>query len=137
MFISGLLEISSNQRSAASRQISVHKPTLIAAGVTGLLVRPDDRDDLARLIARCLEDPATRARLVQAARALTIGDFSIERCAAAYGDLMREPVAPRCGRGDDRGAYRLTALARPSLNPQAVSLKSHLMSTSPGEEETP
>jgi glycosyltransferase involved in cell wall biosynthesis len=64
-----------------------------ADGVTGLLARPCDPDDLARPILQCLEDLALQARLGQAARARAIADLSIERCAEAYGDLVRGLVA--------------------------------------------
>jgi glycosyltransferase involved in cell wall biosynthesis len=67
--------------------------TLITDGVTGLLARPNDPDDLARLILRCLEAPALRAQLGKAARAKAVAEFSIERCAEAYGDLVSEVVA--------------------------------------------
>lgn len=64
--------------------------TLITHGVSGLLARPNDPDDLACYILRCLEDPVLRARLGQAARARAVADFSIQRCAAAYGELVMQ-----------------------------------------------
>jgi glycosyltransferase involved in cell wall biosynthesis len=75
---------------------------LITDGVTGLLARPGDPEDLARMILRCLEDPALRAKLGQAARARAIAEFSIEGCVKAYGDLVRETVAVRCSRDSER-----------------------------------
>jgi len=62
---------------------------LITDGATGSLARPADPDDLAQRIQRLLEDPVLRAKLGQAARVRVMAEFSLERCASAYGELVR------------------------------------------------
>ena len=72
--------------------------TLIQHGRSGLLAPPHNPAALAKLILGCLEDPALRVKLGQAARARAIAEFSIERCAAAYGDLVMQLVQPNVRR---------------------------------------
>jgi glycosyltransferase involved in cell wall biosynthesis len=54
-------------------------PELVADGVTGALVQPNDRAALAAAIARLARDPALRARLAAAGEARVRRDFPLER----------------------------------------------------------
>jgi glycosyltransferase involved in cell wall biosynthesis len=62
----------------------------VVAGETGVLVKPDDADDLAAALQRLLADQAERARLGRAARERALERFVADRMAKAYVDLYRE-----------------------------------------------
>jgi len=57
---------------------------MIADGVNGLLVAPDDEEGFAGAIARLLDDRALATRLGAAARQTVIERFSIRQTAAAW-----------------------------------------------------
>jgi glycosyltransferase involved in cell wall biosynthesis len=62
-------------------------PELVRDGVTGLLVPPGNESDLARAIARFLDDPALARGFGDAARKRVIQEFSIERMLRQTEDL--------------------------------------------------
>ena len=61
-------------------------PELVADGVTGFLVEPEDPTALAEGLKRALADPAKTAAMGQAAQAKTLQSYSIDRL---LGDLDR------------------------------------------------
>jgi glycosyltransferase involved in cell wall biosynthesis len=70
-------------------------PEVVETGVTGLLVRPGDRDALRAAVARLLEDGALRAGLGAAAQARCRERYGIAGIAAAYRKVYEE-VAAAC-----------------------------------------
>ncbi len=66
---------------------------LVADGLTGTLVAPDDGAALARAIAPLLDDPALRATMTQAARPHVLANFRIEDEAARLNAIYRELMA--------------------------------------------
>ena len=67
---------------------------LVEDGVTGWLAAPDDRQSLAILVSRLLEDPNTRTRLGLAGRRAAADRFSLARMVTGYADLYaRRPAA--------------------------------------------
>lgn len=70
-------------------------PELIVDGVTGVLVAPGDVGELARALVTYAEQPQTRARHGQAARARAVESFHVDRSAAAYLDLFEELAVSR------------------------------------------
>jgi glycosyltransferase involved in cell wall biosynthesis len=73
----------------ASRCASV--PEVV--GEAGLLVNPDDPDEIARSVERVLEDPVLRTRLVELGRSRA-REFSWERTVRATADLLFAAIAP-------------------------------------------
>jgi glycosyltransferase involved in cell wall biosynthesis len=69
-------------------------PELIQDGVSGLLAKPGDADDLSVQIARMLDDPQLQQRCISGGRALTDGEFSeslnIERIAELFNRLITD-----------------------------------------------
>ncbi len=63
-------------------------PELVRDGVTATLVEPGHVDGLARAIVTYARDPALRHRHGMEARAWTLQEFGIDRCARAYLDLF-------------------------------------------------
>ena len=63
-------------------------------GETAVIVKPQDATDLARGLARLIDDPALRARLGQAARARAVAHFGyaamLDRMEALFQDVVRE-----------------------------------------------
>ncbi|MCC6132330.1 MAG: glycosyltransferase family 4 protein [Acidobacteria bacterium] len=72
---------------------------IVQDGVTGLLARPDDPENLGLLIKRVVLDADLRARLGQAGRQRAFDKYSIEKCAEAvtkaYAEAMVRPVGRR------------------------------------------
>jgi glycosyltransferase involved in cell wall biosynthesis len=71
-------------------------PELVRDGVTGLVVPPDDPAALADAIARLAADPALRARLGAAARALVERQHDQRRNARRVIALLEEAHEPAC-----------------------------------------
>lgn len=63
---------------------------LIADGVSGVIVPPDDADALADVLIGLLRDPARRKALGAAARLRIEGAFDIQQCARRYEYLYRD-----------------------------------------------
>jgi glycosyltransferase involved in cell wall biosynthesis len=67
-------------------------PEIVADGVTGLLVPPDDPFALADAVGRLLDDPAEAATLGEAGRARALSEFSVarmtERTVAVYDEAL-------------------------------------------------
>ena len=61
-------------------------------GETGLLVRPDDKTDLATALARLIEDRQLRRRLAGAALEQAAREFSWTTCAAKHGALYEDAL---------------------------------------------
>jgi len=70
---------------------------LVADGLTGMLVPPDDPDALAEALRGLLLDPVGRLRLGSAGRASVLADFTVEQFQVAHLDLYRSLVAARSG----------------------------------------
>jgi glycosyltransferase involved in cell wall biosynthesis len=68
---------------------------LIRDRETGLLVRPSDREDLARAIRELAGSEELRARLGRAGRAFVEERFDMEGVARRYLELYRTLVAER------------------------------------------
>ncbi len=68
---------------------------LIEDGVTGLLARPGDPQDLAAAVRRFLQDASVRARCVDAARRRVEAEWSldrmVERTLAVYDECLHKP----------------------------------------------
>ncbi len=78
---------------------------IVRHGETGLLVDPDDRDELAAGLARLLGDAAIAASLGEAGRARWRQDFGLERFQERLRPLLEILVSPSPGgrEGDGRG----------------------------------
>ena len=76
-------------------------PEVVADGVTGLLVPPDDAPALAAALTRLLADAGLRRRLGPAGRAKMHAEFTFAGQAAAYVELL--------GRVTRRGTARVAA----------------------------
>ncbi|HLJ80389.1 MAG TPA: glycosyltransferase family 4 protein [Ktedonobacterales bacterium] len=70
-------------------------PEIIADGVTGLLVRPDDGEALRAAIEALTADASRRERMGMAGRMVAVGRFSAERNAGRLLDLLREAARQR------------------------------------------
>jgi len=64
-------------------------PDAVEAGVTGLLVPPNDPEALAAAVLRLLDHPDEARRLGEAARRRVLADFSLDRMVAGYEALYR------------------------------------------------
>ena len=60
----------------------------ITDGVDGLLVPPEDSDELALAIVRLLEDPELRKKIGAAARARVLQHYTTEAMCRKYYELM-------------------------------------------------
>ena len=78
----------------------------VVDGETGILVRPEDPEDLARGIRDLLRDPDRAAELGQAGRALMLSRFTLETTAPALASLYRRSL------DEAKGAFRALASAR-------------------------
>jgi len=76
---------------------------IVERGVTGLLVPPNDADQLGRAILALLADPQRRSRMGQAGSARVRDRFSAQRMVAqleaVYNDLVQRPGGDRLGEG--------------------------------------
>jgi glycosyltransferase involved in cell wall biosynthesis len=68
---------------------------IVDTGETGLLVRPGDPSELARAIARLLDEPGLRARMGAAGRARVERHFDLDGALRAHLDLYRRELARR------------------------------------------
>lgn len=68
---------------------------LVGEGETGLLVRSGDPAELARVIARLLDDPGLRSRMGAAGRARAERHFDLDTALRAHLDLYRRELARR------------------------------------------
>jgi sugar transferase (PEP-CTERM/EpsH1 system associated) len=74
-------------------------PELVEDGVSGVLVRPGDRETLAAAIAGYLADPALRTAHGDGSRRLAVSRFGLGTMCAAYADLYTTLASPaRAGR---------------------------------------
>jgi glycosyltransferase involved in cell wall biosynthesis len=64
-------------------------PTIVADGLTGLLVRPDDPTGLATAVAKLLNDPDLAGALGAEGRRLVERDFSLEAMVRLIEDVYR------------------------------------------------
>lgn len=64
-------------------------PEIVVDGVTGLLSPPDELSGLERHLAAVLDDPALRERLGRAGRERALSEFTEERCAQRWLELLR------------------------------------------------
>jgi len=80
-------------------------------GVTGVVVAPDDPDDLARGLVRLLTDKPMAARVGEAGRRFALGHFTMDHTADALDALYRSTLASveQSSLGARRG-YRLSRL---------------------------
>jgi glycosyltransferase involved in cell wall biosynthesis len=62
-------------------------------GVTGLLVAPGDADDLARALARLMDDPALLGRMAEAAPRRIADRFTMGSMMAALHDVYEHALA--------------------------------------------
>jgi len=65
-------------------------PDVIRDGVTGLLCRPGDQEDLAAKCIDLLEDEELRRRTTEAGRQLVTEVFSWERIALRFDEIFRQ-----------------------------------------------
>jgi colanic acid/amylovoran biosynthesis glycosyltransferase len=70
-------------------------PELIEDGVSGLLFRPSDIDDLSAVLARLLDDLALRARLAHEGRRHVLAHFDLASNTARFAEILREAFPPR------------------------------------------
>ena len=66
---------------------------IIRHGQNGILVKPDDPEDLAHALTALLEDAPLRRRLGQQARNTVLGSFTLNHQAQRLAELYRECVA--------------------------------------------
>ena len=85
-----LLEAMSTGLACVASRLPGATDAIIADGVDGVLVAPDDEEGFAAAIARLLDDRVTANRLGAAARQTVIDRFSIHRTAAAWLTAYRE-----------------------------------------------
>jgi len=88
-------------------------PDLVRDGETGVLVRGDEAGAIADPLAALLLEPARRARLGAAARALAEKELGLEPVAARYADLYRGLVRERAAVLSRPPPRRPGAIARP------------------------
>lgn len=65
-------------------------PEIVVEGVTGLLSPPDDVAGLERNLSALLDDPALRERFGRAGRERALTEFTEERCAQRWLELLRD-----------------------------------------------
>jgi glycosyltransferase involved in cell wall biosynthesis len=70
-------------------------PEVIRDGVDGLLVRPDEPDELAAAVIRLVEDPELATRLVSAGRRRVLEEFGHERDLAGWIAAIESAVSGR------------------------------------------
>ena len=70
-------------------------PEVVADGVNGLLVQPDDPADIAAALRRLIDDPVLRADLSAAARRTAEDRFSIPRYSEKLAHVWAAAVAVR------------------------------------------
>jgi glycosyltransferase involved in cell wall biosynthesis len=87
-----LLEAGAMELAAVASRVAAI-PELIADGVNGCLVPPDDPPALARALARLIGDPALRLRLGRAARARVLGDFAMSTGSDRLAAKLRATLA--------------------------------------------
>jgi glycosyltransferase involved in cell wall biosynthesis len=90
-----LLEAMSTGLACVASRLPGATDAIIADGIDGMLVAPDDEEGFAGAIARLLEDHATAKRLGAAARQVVIDRFSIHQTAAAWLTAYRETADAR------------------------------------------
>jgi L-malate glycosyltransferase len=90
-------------------------PEVISDGKTGLLVRPDDEDELANAIERLLMQPAFRATCARNGKELASAQFTLksvtERYESLYEELLEFKEAPKSGA--QRRRFSLPGASRP------------------------
>jgi glycosyltransferase involved in cell wall biosynthesis len=69
----------------------------IEDGVTGFLADPNRPGDVARKVARLLDEPHLAGRLATSARSAVAGQFCIDKCLSATEEFYRECLAHRNG----------------------------------------
>ena len=69
-------------------------PELIEDGVSGLLFRPSDIDDLTAVLIRLLDDPVFRDSLARAGRQRVLAQFDLAANTARFAGLLREAFPP-------------------------------------------
>jgi glycosyltransferase involved in cell wall biosynthesis len=89
-----LLEAMSTGLACVASRLPGATDVMIADGINGLLVAPDDEEGFATAIARLLDDRVLAERLGAAARQTVIERFSIGQTAAAWLTAYQE-VVPR------------------------------------------
>jgi glycosyltransferase involved in cell wall biosynthesis len=72
-------------------------PDLVADGETGFLVPASDPGAMAAAVAAAARNPDDLCRLGAAARARVCERFTLDRCAKAHEDLIREIRSPGGG----------------------------------------
>jgi glycosyltransferase involved in cell wall biosynthesis/GT2 family glycosyltransferase len=77
---------------------------LVTDGQTGLLVRPDDPDQLANAIRRLLDDPDLARRLGEAGREQVTERFGLDQMVASVGTVYREAMTNGRSRTLDHAA---------------------------------
>jgi glycosyltransferase involved in cell wall biosynthesis len=68
---------------------------VVVDGVTGFLTRPEDPEDLARRVARLLDDPALRERMGRAGVERVDAHFSLDTMVARLAALYRQVATAR------------------------------------------
>lgn len=74
-------------------------PEIVEDGVTGLTFEPGNAEGCAQALQRLIDDPALRRRLGDAGRARVAADFTIEKMAMRFLDVLNGPASH--GRMDD------------------------------------
>ncbi|MBI4610217.1 MAG: glycosyltransferase family 4 protein [Candidatus Rokubacteria bacterium] len=90
-----LIEAMASARAVVATRVG-GVPDLVEDGVTGLLVRPGEPDELARAVLELLADPERRRAMGEAGRKRVYPAFSADRLLAdmdrVYGELLREKL---------------------------------------------
>jgi len=87
-----LLEAGAMELAAVASRVAAI-PELIADGVNGCLVPPDDPPALARALVRLIGDPALRLRLGRAARPRVLADFALSAGSDRLAARLRATLA--------------------------------------------
>ena len=67
-------------------------PELVRPGVTGLLAKPEDPNDLSLKIVELLEDDILRKKMAQRCREIAVTEYSIELQAKRYIEVYRQTI---------------------------------------------